>query len=195
MERRGNTKRMVKRNTNNNSKKGDLTECSNWRGIPLLLTPSKVLGNIIIERIKEVLDEKLRKEQAGFRSGRRTSDQIFILRNIIEQSVEWQAPLYLNFLDFEKAFDSIHRDTLWKIMGQYRVPQKLITIISRLYENNEICVVNNGLQSDWVRIISGVKQGCGMSGFLFILVLDWVINNSVEGKKKHWNTMEIHEQA
>jgi sorting nexin-29 len=93
-------------------KKGDLTECSNWRGIPLLLTPSKVLGNIIIKRIKEVLDEKLRKEQAGFRSGRRTSDQIYILRNIIEQSVEWQAPLYLNFLDFEKAFDSIHRDTL-----------------------------------------------------------------------------------
>jgi hypothetical protein len=55
-------------------------------------------------------------------------------------------------------------------------------MISRLYENNEICVVNNSLQSDWVRIISGVKQGCGMSGFLFILVLDWVMNNSVEGK-------------
>jgi hypothetical protein len=57
---------MVKRNTNNNSKKGDLTECSNWRGITSLSTPSKVLGNIIIEQIKEVLDEKLRKEQAAW---------------------------------------------------------------------------------------------------------------------------------
>jgi hypothetical protein len=80
-------------------------------------------------------------------------------------------------------------------MGQYGVPRKLTTKISRLYENNEICVVNNGLQSDWARIISGVKQGCGFSGFLFILVLDWwVMNNSVEGKK-HWNTMEIYERA
>ena len=43
-------------------------------------------------------------------------------------------------------------------------------------------MVNNGLQSDWVRIESGVKQGCGMSGFLFLLVLDWVMRNSVEGK-------------
>jgi hypothetical protein len=129
----------------------------------------------------------------GFRSGR-TSDEIFILWNIIEQSVEWQAPLYLNFLNFEKALNGIHRDALWKIMGLYGIPQKLTTIISRLYENNKICVVNNGLQSDWVRIISGVKQGCGMSGFLFILVLDWVMDNSVEGKK-HWDTMEIHEQA
>ena len=121
-----------------------------------------------------------RKEQAGFRKGRGTTDQIFILRNIIEQCVEWQAPLYINFIDFEKAFDSIHRETLWKIMELYGVPSKILSTIQKLYENNEICVINNGLQSDWVRIESGVKQGCGMSGFLFLLVLDWVMRNSAE---------------
>ena len=163
-------------------KKGDLSKCSNWRGITLLSVPSKILGNILIERIRKVVDKELRKEQAGFRQGKGTSDQIFILRNIIEQSVEWQAPLYLNFIDFEKAFDSIHRETLWKIMESYGVPPKILTIIKKLYKNNEICVTNNGLQSDWVRIESGVKQGCGMSGFLFLIVLDWVMRNSVEGK-------------
>ena len=163
-------------------KKGDLSKCSNWRGITLLSVPSKILGNILIERIRKVVDKELRKEQAGFRQGIGTSDQIFILRNIIEQSVEWQAPLYLNFIDFEKAFDSIHRETLWKIMELYGVPPKILTIIKKLYRNNEICVSNNGLQSDWVRIESGVKQGCGMSGFLFLIVLDWVMRNSVEGK-------------
>ena len=142
----------------------------------------KILGNILIERIRKAIDKELRKEQAGFRKGKGTSDQIFILRNIIEQSVEWQAPLYLNFIDFEKAFDSIHRETLWKIMELYGVPSKISTVIKRLYQNNEICVTNNGLQSDWVRIESGVKQGCGMSGFLFLLVLDWVMRNSVQGK-------------
>ena len=163
-------------------KKGDLSKCSNWRGITLLSVPSKILGNILIERNRKAIDKELRKEQAGFRKGKGTSDQIFILRNIIEQSVEWQAPLYLNFIDFEKAFDSIHRDTLWKIMELYGVPSKISTVIKRLYQNNEICVTNNGLQSDWVRIESGVKQGCGMSGFLFLLVLDWVMRNSVQGK-------------
>ena len=149
-------------------KKGDLSKCSNWRGITLLSVPSKILGNILIERIREALDKELRKEQAGFKKGKGTSYQIFILRNIIEQSVELQAPLHLNFIDFEKAFDSIHRETLWKIMEFYGVPSKKATIIKRLYRNNEICVTNNGLQSDWVRIESGVKQGCGMSGFLFL---------------------------
>ena len=90
--------------------------------------------------------------------------------------------VFINFIDFEKAFDSIHRETLWKIMELYEVPSKILNTIQKLLENNEICVVNNGLQSDWVRIESGVKQGCGMSSFLFLLVLDWVMRNSVEGK-------------
>ena len=90
--------------------------------------------------------------------------------------------LYINFIDFEKAFNSIHRETLRKIMKVNGVLSKILNTIQKLYENNEICVVNNGLQSDWMRIESGVKQGCDMSGFLFLLVLDWVMRNNVEGK-------------
>ncbi len=100
-------------------KKGDLTECGNWRGITLLPIASKVLGRILINRIKEGVDEILRPEQAGFREVKSTTGQIFILRNILEQCIEWQATLYINFIDFEKAFDSVHRDSLWEIMRQY----------------------------------------------------------------------------
>ena len=92
---------MVKRDTNNNTEEG-YRRCSNWRGITLLSVPGKILGNIVIERMRKVIDKELRKEQAGFRQGRATLDQIFILRNIVEQSVEWQAPLYSNFIDFGK---------------------------------------------------------------------------------------------
>ena len=67
------------------------------------------------------VNSKLRDEQAGFRSGRGTVEQIFILRNIIEQVVEWQATLYITFVDFEKAFDSVHRESLWKIMESYGI--------------------------------------------------------------------------
>ena len=60
-------------------KKGDLTECRNWRGITLTSVLSKVFGRVLINRIKDGVNSKLRDEQAGFRSGRGTVEQIFIL--------------------------------------------------------------------------------------------------------------------
>ena len=57
-------------------------------------------------------------------------DQIFSLRNIIEQSTEWNAPLCIGFIDFKKAFGSIHHKTLWKILRHYGLPQKIISLIN-----------------------------------------------------------------
>ena len=98
---------------------------------------SLILGRIIIERICIGIDHRLRKEQARFRSGRGTTEQIFILRNILEQVNEWQVTLYINFVDFEKAFDSVHRNGLWTIMSQYGIPQKIINIVKALYDGFE----------------------------------------------------------
>ncbi|CAH8631581.1 unnamed protein product, partial [Heterobilharzia americana] len=69
-------------------KKGDLSACKNWRGITLLSTPSKILSRIILERLRDALDSKLRPEQAGFRKYKSCADQIATLRIIIEQSIE-----------------------------------------------------------------------------------------------------------
>nr|KAG5704405.1 hypothetical protein BaRGS_031111 [Batillaria attramentaria] len=73
-------------------KKGDLSSCSNWRGIMLLSIPGKVLTRIILERLKTALDKTLREEQAGFRNDRSCTDHIATMRIIIEQSLEWQTP-------------------------------------------------------------------------------------------------------
>ena len=94
------------------SKKGSLKQCKNWRGITVLPIISKVLSRVIIDQIRSRVDKCLRNEQTGFQKGRGTTEQIFILHNIIEQVNEWQATLYLNFIDFEKAFNSVHRDSL-----------------------------------------------------------------------------------
>ena len=159
-------------------KKGDLTSCGNWRGITLLTTASKVLGRIIIKRIAKEVDRLLREEQAGFRAGRSTTEQIFILRNIVEQAIEWNSNLYLCFIDFEKAFDSVHRDTLWKIMKSYRIPSKLIRIIKAMYNESECAVQTGSGLTEWFQVKSGVKQGCNMSGFLFLLVIDWIMKKA-----------------
>ena len=132
-----------------------------------------MLGRIIIKRIAKEVDRLLRDEQAGFRAGRSTTEQIFILRNIVEQAIEWNSNLYLCFIDFEKAFDSVHRDMLWKIMRSYGIPSKLIRIIKAMYNESECAVQTGSGLIEWFQVKSGVKQGCNMSGFLFLLVIDW----------------------
>ena len=87
---------------------------------------SKILSRIVHRRISETLDSHLRQEQACFRPGRSCSEHIFTLRQILEQSHEWNSSLYINFLDFKKAFDSVHRDSLWKILLHYGTWQALL---------------------------------------------------------------------
>jgi sorting nexin-29 len=99
--------------TSKEGKKGNLTICGNWHGITLTSTTAKLMGKILIKRICLGVDNKLRVKQAGFRAGRGTTEQIFVLRNILEQAIEWNSNLYLCFVDFEKAFDSVHRETLF----------------------------------------------------------------------------------
>ena len=96
-------------------KKGDLSKPSNWRGITLLPYVSKVFLKILHHRIISSLEESkvIDEEQAGFRNGRSCTDHIFTLRNIVEHCEEWRVPLYVNFIDFRKAFDSVH----WGTMG------------------------------------------------------------------------------
>ncbi|GFR60484.1 endonuclease-reverse transcriptase [Elysia marginata] len=110
-------------------KKGDLSRCENYRGITLLSIPGKVFNRVLLNRIKSATDPKLRDEQAGFRSNRSTTDQIATLRIIVEQSLEWNSPLIVNFLDYEKAFDSIDRELLWKIMRNYGIPEKISVLL------------------------------------------------------------------
>ena len=68
---------------------------------------------------------------------------------------------------------------------------EIIDIIKQLYKNTEISILNGSIQTDWIKIISGVKQGRIMSGFLFLLVLDWVTHKCVDGKNTgvRWNFM------
>ena len=86
-------------------KKGDTTQCLNWRGVTLLVIASKILSQIVLDRMKSTLDSMLRDEQAGFRRERSCTDKIATLRIITEQPLEWNSGLSLAFIDFEKAFD------------------------------------------------------------------------------------------
>lgn len=156
-----------------------MTKCDNPRGISLLSVPSKVLGRLVIEHIKEGIDPKLRCEQAGFWEGRGPIGHVFILRNIIKQSIEWQTPLYINFLDFTKVFDSLDCSRLWKILGHYGIPSEFVDLIRAMYEDSCCNVIDNGKMSDWFDVKTGIPRDCIMSGFLFIVAVDWLMTNTL----------------
>ena len=163
-------------------KKGDLTDCSNYRGIMLLSVPGKVLNRILLERIKKAVDPNLRDQQAGFRRNRSCADQIASLRIIVEQSLEWNSPLYINFIDYEKAFDSVDRETLWKLLRHYGVPEKFVSLIHCTYQGMTCKVAHAGQLSESFEVRTGVRQGCLLSPFLFLLLIHWIMKTTTTGR-------------
>jgi len=106
--------------------------------------------------MKAAVDNQLRYQQAGFRKDRSCTDQIATLRIIVEQSLEWNSSLYINFIDYEKAIHSVDRDTLWKLMKHYGIPEKIITIIQQSYEGMSCRVVHRGQLSDCFNVTTGI---------------------------------------
>lgn len=102
---------------------------------------------VILERMVIHIDEKLRREQAGFRANRSCVDQINTLRIIIEQSLEMRSPLYTLFVDYEKAFDSISRECIWAELRNSGVPDKIISLIRGSYAGFQSCVLHCGKMS------------------------------------------------
>ena len=121
-------------------KKGDKSECYNYRGISLVSVGIKLLSNMIFFRLRDAVDNVLREEQCGFRKGRGCFDQVFTLRLIIEKSLHCQTPLVLSFIDYERAFDSVDRRALAKVLSIYGIPEKYIKVICAMYENNTAAV-------------------------------------------------------
>ena len=130
---------------------------------------------IIMKRIEPHIGNTLRNEQAGFRANRSCIDQSNTLRLIVEQSNEFNSPLYLLFVDFEKAFDSINRNSIWQSLMQRQVPGKIVRIIKALYEEAACCVQhNNRLSEDFVLFITTLddvlrETDCNIHGIQWTL--------------------------
>jgi len=175
------------------AKKSDLSMCKNYRGIMLLSTAGKVLNRIILERMREAVDRILRENQAGFRPSRSTADQITTLRIIVGQSLEWRTSLFINFIDYEKAFDSLDRNVLWDLMANSGIPSKIISLVRNTYEEANCRFLHEGGLTESFSIKSGVRQGCLLSPFLFLLAVDWIMKERTTGSGNgiQWTNLKI----
>ena len=93
----------------------------------------------------------------------------------MEQSIEWNSPLYANFVDYEKAFDSLDRESLWKLLRRYGAPMKVVNLIRNSYEGLSCRMVHEGRLTEKFEVKTGVREGCLLSPFLFILAIDWIM--------------------
>ena len=155
----------------------------------LLSTQDKVLNRVLLERMKEVVDPKLRDQQAGFWRNRSCADQIASLHIIMEHSLEWNHPLPpppppFNFIDYEKAFDSVDRETMWKLLRHYGVPEKIISLIRCTFQDMSCGIAHTSQLSESFEVKTGVRQGCLLSPFLFFLVINWIMKTTTTGRNK-----------
>ena len=150
-------------------KSGDLSNTNNYRGISLICIIAKIYNRMILNRIRCVIDLKLRINQNGFRPKRTTVAQILTLRRIIEGVKENHLPAIITFIDFRKAFDSIHRVKMMRILNAYGIPPNLLRAIERMYTNTKARVMTPDGETEQFDITAGVLQGDTLAPFLFII--------------------------
>jgi hypothetical protein len=105
-------------------KKGDKTNCNNYRGLSLLSTSYKTLSNIFLSRLSPYVDDQCR-----FRRNRSTTDQIFCVHQILEKKWEYNETIHQLLINSKKVYDSVRRKVLYNILVEFGVPMKLVRLI------------------------------------------------------------------
>lgn len=159
-------------------KKGDLLECGNYRGITLLNTAYKILSYVIAERIQVYAEPRLGTYQCGFRPGRSTTDQLFILHQILEKTNEFNIDTFHFFIDFKAAYDSILRPKLYEAMNELEIPETLINLTKMTMSRVVCCVkIQNDISNPFETEV-GVRQGDALACLLFNIALDKVVREA-----------------
>ena len=136
---------------------------------------------MILNRIQPVLDPLLRPNQNGFRPGRSTTSHILALRRLIEGVKAHNQKAIIVFVDFKKAFDSLHRGKLMQILSSYGVPKILVNAIEQLYKDTFTKVLSPDGLTEQFEIKAGVLQGDTLAPYLFAIAVDYIMREAVQG--------------
>ena len=159
-------------------KKGDTSVPGNYRGISLNCIAAKLYNKMLLNRIQPFVDPPLSWTQNGFRKSRSTLYNIITLRRIIEGLKSKNLPLAMVFIDFSKAFDSIHRERMFQIFSAYGIPKVIIDAIKLIYENSCAQIITPDGETQFFDIVAGIFQGDTLAPFLFIMVLDYALRQA-----------------
>ena len=136
--------------------------------------------------IEPKIDSILKKNQNGFRRNRSTTSQIFTIRRTLEGVlVKKNLQVITLFVNFTKAFDSIHREKMERILLAFGIPKETAAAITILYRNTKVKVRSPDEYTDYFDIVAGVLQGDTLAQYLFIICLDYVLRTSIDKIKEN----------
>ena len=158
-------------------KKGNLQSCDNWRGISLLDVAGKVFARIIQERLQIIAESVLPDSQCGFRKNRGCVDMIFTSRQLVEKTLEHDDSLFVLFVDLKKAYDSVPRNALWKVLGKVGVPPTMLQIIKSFHDGMKADVRVGATSTDSIEVKNGLRQGCTLAPTLFNIYYSVVVSS------------------
>ena len=147
-------------------KKGNSTALDNQRGIAKTCSSANLFNKVLHSRLKPIIDPQLSQCQSGFRAGRSTTEQLMALRCVIDTCRVTNMTASLVFVDFRKAFDTLHRSSIPVILSQYNVPNSLISDIIQMYSDTSACV--------------STELGPTKSPYLFIVLLDYALKKTLQ---------------
>ena len=165
--------------------KGDVQDCSNYRGIKLMSHTMKIWERIIDRRIRSEVE--ICDQQFGFVAGKSTTDAIFALRRMIEKYCEKGRNLHCIFIDLEKAYDRVPREEVWYCLREKGVSEYLIDIVMEMYEGSKTTVKSAAGVTEPFNVKVGLHQGSALSPLLFAIVMD-VLTEHIR-REAPWNML------
>ena len=160
-------------------KNKNLLYLKNWRPISLLNVDYKIASKAlhVALRLKKVLPAIINNTQTGYVEGRFIGENIRLISDILNFTADQDIEGIALFIDFEKAFDSLEWEYLFKALDTFQFGSDFKTWVKTLYTNISSCIINNGFASEPFTLKRGVRQGCPLSGLLFILATELVLLN------------------
>jgi len=143
--------------------------------VHITFSKHKILFNILLSRLIPYAKEIIGNHQCGFRRNKSNTDHIFCIRQILEKKLEYNEEVHQLFIDFKKAYDSVRREVLYKILIEFGIPRKLVMLIkmSLTVTCSRVRVGKN--VSDKFPIRNGLKQGDALTPMLFNFALEYTI--------------------
>ena len=136
------------------------------------------MNKLILNRIRPVLDQYQRNNQNGFRPGRSTTTYILALRRLIEEVRSKILKAVIVFIDFKKAFDSVHRVKMFKILKGHGIRDRLISAIGLMYEGTQTRLITPDGETEFFSIQAGVLQGDTLAPYLFAIILNYTMRKA-----------------
>nr|VZI19306.1 unnamed protein product [Spirometra erinaceieuropaei] len=166
------------------NRKGNRQVCDNHRGISLLNIARKIIARILLNRLNNHLEESLLPEsQCGVRRNRGATDMIFAARQRQEKCQEMRTHLNSTFVDLTKAFDTVNREGLWKIMQKFGCPEQFIQMVRQLHDGMMARVTDNGAVSGAFALTNGVKPGCVLAPTHFSLMFSAMLMDAYRDER------------